>query len=213
MVPIVMAGAPLRGLDFAPEGDISGPVVFDAAHSGYDFASRLLIPTFITDTYPGLAAVFTTSADAGTDATVTFFIEVSSGRFTSVDARAAFCGPGDLASTGNGIVGDAIIPASVLDATDKKRLASADQRNTCASVRTQGTLDAGTGALTLTTAVTITVDAAAEPPVVTVTPPATSTVERSRSDSTSLSAPGVVSLWIVCFVLVALARSNRKRRS
>jgi hypothetical protein len=203
-------GGVITGLDFAPQGDITGPVAFDAGNSGYDFASRLLVPTFITDTYPGLAAVFTTSADAGTDVTVTFFIDVSSGRLTNIDARAAFCGRGDLAPNGDGIVGEATIPASVLDSTDVERLASAELRHTCAAVRTQGTLDANTGALTLTTDVTITVEPAAKPRAVTVTPPPTSTIEQGGTVS-SLSGLPLASLWLTGVILALFSRRRRKR--
>jgi hypothetical protein len=206
-------GGVITGLDFAPEGDVSGPVVFDAAHDGYDFAHRLLIPSFITDTYPGLAAVFPTSADAGTDATVTFFIDVSTGRLTAIDASASFCGRGDLAANGDGIVGEARIPASVLDATDSNRLANAGSRRTCATVRSHGTLDPDTGALSLTTNVTISVEPASKPAVVTVTPPPTSTIdEEPRPTSGGVAVPLLVILWLGAFTLVASPRRGRKSR-
>jgi hypothetical protein len=204
-------GGVITGLDFAPEGNVSGPVVFDAAHDGYDFAQRLLIPSFITDTYPGLAAVFPTSADAGTDATVTFFLDVSTGRLTAIDARASFCGRGDLAANGDGIVGEARIPASVLDATDSNRLANAGSRRTCATVRSHGSLDPDTGALSLTTTVTISVEPASKRADVTVTPPPTSTIdEQPRAASGGVAVAPLVVLWLGAFTLVTSARRGRK---
>lgn len=42
---------------------------------GYVFDNRVLIPTFITDQYPGLEAVFATSEAAGTNPTATFTVD------------------------------------------------------------------------------------------------------------------------------------------
>jgi hypothetical protein len=203
----------ITALDFAPEGDVSGDVVFDAGAGGYIFASRLLIPTFIIDTYPGLAAIFATSAAAETDATVTFFFEADPGRLTSIDATASFCGRGDLAPDGDGIVGEARIPASVLDSTDTRRLATADSRNACATVHTHGTLDADTGALTLTTEVTIEVAPAALPSVVKiVTPPPTSTLADAETSSAEIPVAYLAIIWLVTLVTAALAHQRRRKR-
>jgi hypothetical protein len=133
-------GGVVTSIDFASEGTVTGPVVFDSGMSMYVFHDRIIIPTFVTDAYPGLAAVFATSAAAGTDATATFTVDVTSGQFTGVTADAAFCGPGDLAGNGDGLVGDAVIPAAVLDAKDRAALADADLEEACAVVHVEGTI-------------------------------------------------------------------------
>lgn len=143
----------VTGLDFAPEGSITGAVVYDSGTDFYVFADRLLVPTFITDAYPGLAAVFATSAVAGTPVSSTFTVDVTSGAFTGVAASASFCGHASLDGDGDGQVGEAIIPAAVLDPQSAGRLERANGRVRCADVETQGTVGNG---LDLTTTVDIT---------------------------------------------------------
>jgi hypothetical protein len=196
-------GGVVTALDFASTGDISGAVVFDSGLSGYVFADRLLVPTFITDAYPGLAGVFVTSADAGTNASAKFLVDTSSGLFTGLSAAADFCGPGDLAGNGDGLVGAATIPAVLLDADDTDALAGADLRQACATVSVEGTIDfANEGQLTLTSAVTI----AVAPP-----PPATSTINPAASRSEAPSPVGLAGLLALAVLLLA-SRSVRAAR-
>ncbi len=105
----------ITALDFAPAGSIAGHVVEDLGIGGYILADRLLVPTFVTDAYPDLAAIFVTSAAAGTPVTATFDVDTTTGALTGVHASAAFCGPASLDGDGNGLVGDATIPAVLLD--------------------------------------------------------------------------------------------------
>jgi hypothetical protein len=196
----------ITALEFAPQGDVAGAVVFDSGLGGYIFADRLLVPTFITDAYPGLAVIFVTSAEAGTNASATFSVDVSSGQFTGVDAQAAFCGPGDLASNGDGIVGDATIAASLMDASAAAVLAGADGRNACAQVRTQGTIDSGTGDISTTTDVTITVAAA---PRVRITPPPTSTMG-AATEGPAPTVPVEYLVLITATVTVILLGAQRR---
>ncbi len=200
----------ITGLDFALQGEIEGAVVFDAGVGGYIFADRLLVPTFITDAYPGLAVIFVTSADAGTSASVTLSVDGSTGQLTELDARAAFCGPGDLASNGDGIVGDATIPASLMDGPGTAALAGADGRNACAQVRTQGTIDTGTGEVLTTTDVTITVTAAAG---VLATPPPTSTIRAPQGPAPSTPVGYLVAIAALGTVLALRAQRRHRRGS
>ena len=193
------------GLDFAATGSVSGGVVYDAALPGEIFANRLLIPTFITDAYPGLAAVFVTSQQAGTQATATFDVDTATGRFTGVQADAMFCGPVDLAGNGNGTVGAATIPASVLDAAATARLAAANGGHGCAEVHIEATID-GSGNLTLDTRVVITLAPEATPP--------NTTTQHNRGAAAPVSQAGSLAIvGLGGFVLViALTRSARRRR-
>ena len=161
----------VTAIDFAPTGTLSGSVSFDSGSGFYLFADRLIVPKFVTDANPGLAALFVTSEQAGTPLTVTFTVDTTSGGFSGFDGHAAFCGKGSLTSGGDGKVGSAVIPGSVLDAADRKALKNAGSRKTCATIHAVGTIDSGTGAINITTNVTITVAAAG----VTITPPPTST--------------------------------------
>jgi hypothetical protein len=153
----------ITGLDFAATGTVTGQVVYEASIPGEVFAERLLVPTFITDAYPGLAAVFVTSEAAGTEVTATFQVDTSTGQLTGVTAHAGFCGPADLAANGDGLVGAATIPAAVLDPTATAKLTKANGNSACAAVDIDATIADG-GSLDLETNVVITLAAVATPP-------------------------------------------------
>jgi hypothetical protein len=196
---VVDAGGVITALDFASSGVVSGSVEFDSGFGGYVFADRLLVPTFITDAYPGLEGIFATSAAAGTSATATFAVDTETGLFTGLSAAAAFCGAGDLAGNGDGLVGAATIPATLLDAADTSALAGADLAHTCATVSTEGTIDlANEGQLTLASVVTITV---------TPTAPDTS----SAADAPRPASPSTVGLVGLLVVGVLVLAATRRR--
>ena len=186
----------ITAIDFAPTGTIEGTVTFDPDTGFYLFADRLIVPTFITDANPGLAALFVTSYQAGSALTVTFTVNTTSGGFTAFDGVAGFCGTGSVTEDGDGQVGDAIIPASVLDADDLEALEGAGTRRTCASIHSTGTIDPQTGTITTTTDVTIVVAAAG----VTVTPPPTDT-EAVTAPTTD---PGPVA-WLSIVLIVTMS--------
>ena len=160
----------------------------------------------MTDANPGLAALFVTSYQAGTSLTVTFTVDTTSGGFTGFDGTAAFCGRGSVTSGGDGKVGDAIIPASVLDADDIDALEGAGKRQTCATVHATGTIDPQTGNIDISTDVDIVVAAAGA----TVTPPPTSTAP-AASAATGSGAP-IVAWLAVVFAASLLLVTRRGRR-
>jgi hypothetical protein len=202
----------VTALDFAPSGSISGTVDFDAGSGFYIFDDRLIVPDFITDANPGLAALFVTSFQAGTPLAVTFSVDTATGSFSGFDGTAAFCGNGSVTPDGDGQVGDAVIPASVLDATDLEALAGAGTLETCATIHAIGTIAQG-GAIDITTDVEIDVAAPAPTPAptgptgVTVTPPPTSTV----APATSTPAGGSVGWLVVAFLAALLVIAGRRR--
>jgi hypothetical protein len=182
----------VTALDFAPSGSVSGDVVVDTDSGWYLFADRLIVPTFITDSYPGLAAVFATSAAAGTPVSASFTVDVTSGAFTDVFASASFCGPADVDADGNGLVGDAIIPAAVLDLDSTDALERADGHIRCADVETEGTVGQQ---LQLTTSVSITNPGPAASPPDTATGSAPTDID---------GAPGWgLVLWFAALVVMA----------
>jgi hypothetical protein len=195
----------VTALDFSPTGTITGHVSYDSGSGFYLFADRLIVPDFITDTYPGLAALVVTSYQAGTTLTMQFTVDTTTGAFTGFDGSGSFCGRGRMTSGGGGKVGNAIIPAAVLDATDIRRLETAGTRHTCASVQSIGTIS-GEGAIDITTDVDIAVAAAGA----TVTPPPTSTAPEDRPAPAS-SQPALVWLGIV-FLIAAFVLTLRTRR-
>jgi len=198
----------VTGMDFAPTGTVHGGVAFDSGFGGYIFANRLLVPTFITAAYPGLEAIFATSHAAGTNATATFLVDTTTGQFTHVDAQAAFCGPGRLDGNGDGRIGHAVIDGSLLTTSERNALADADSRHACAAVRTVGTIDSGTGQLSLTTDVTLRVAAAATetvPPIGTAPP-----TDTSRPAGGSPGQPSTMPFIVACLIgLVAIGVANR----
>ena len=128
----------VTSIDFAPEGDITGHVDFDGSY--YLFADRLIIPEFITDAYPGLAALFVTSYQADKQLTVTFSVDVTSGAFAGFDGTAKFCGKAGLTSGGDGKIGKARIPAAVLSTHDSDVLDDATGAHACATIHAVGTI-------------------------------------------------------------------------
>ena len=162
----------------------------------------------MTDATPALAALFVTSYQAGTELAVTFTVDGTSGQFVAFDGTAAFCGTGSVTSGGDGQVGDAIIPAAVLDDEDLEALEGAGSRQTCATVHATGTINPNNGEIDTTTDVDIDVAAAG----VTVTPPPTSTM-----DAAAAPAPGrpLRLAWLIVvlaasFVVAARSRSARR---
>ena len=131
----------VTAIAFAPTGSIEGTVTFDPAPGSTSSRTGSIVPTFITDAYPGLAALFVTSYQAGSTLSVTFTIDATSGEFTGFDGVAGFCGTGSVTVDGDGQVGDAIIPAAVLDADDLDALQGAGSRRTCASIHSSGTIN------------------------------------------------------------------------
>jgi len=196
----------VTALDISTTGTISGHVDFDSGSGFYLFADRLIVPNFITDTYPGLAALVVTSYQAGTTLTMHFTVDGTTGAFTGFDGTAAFCGKGSMTSGGDGKVGAAVIPGSVLDATDVKRLKGAGKRQTCATVHSVGTIDTGTGNISIDTDVDIVVAAAGT----TVTPPPTSTAPATASPA-GRAQPTLVVLGLA-FIGSAVVLSLRTRR-
>jgi hypothetical protein len=189
----------VTAIDIAPSGTISGHVIFDTGTGFYLLADRLIVPTFITDAYPGLAALVVTSYQAGTVLDMTFTVDTTTAQFAGFDGRAAFCGLGSLTSAGDGRVGDAVLPAAVLDGTDRSRLDNAGNRTACAAVHSSGTIDSNTGTITTTTDVDIDVAAG----TVVLTPPPTSTVVVQRPEARPDLTPVIVVLIGACFALAA----------
>lgn len=196
----------ITALDFVAQGDVSGAVVFDSGLGGYIIADRLLVPTSLVDTYPGLGGLFPTSAAAGTNVIVTFLIDVANGQFDGFSGHAAFCGAGDLAGNGDGLVGSAVIPVALLDAADHAALGGANLAHVCATVDTDGTIDfQNDGQLTINSDVQI--SAVPEPP-------ATSTAElaRGRPDTGSPIAL-LVALFVALFALRLTRRQAASERA
>ena len=199
----------ITSVDLAAEGHLHGPVAFDGDTGFYIFANRLIVPTFVTDAVPSLAALFVTAFQAGADVSITFGVDVSTGLFNGFDGTTEFCGLGSITTDGDGRVGDAIIVSEVLDAADLAALAGSGSRTVCASVHSVGTIDSGTGAILGTADVTMVVQGTS------VTPPPTDAI-----NSTHVAAlPG--SLWTVLLLgtlsalaaIVVLVRRPRSSRT
>jgi hypothetical protein len=204
----------VTAIDFAPSGELSGPVTFDSGTGFYLLADRLIIPTFVTDANPGLAALFVTTYQAGTDLAITFTVDPLTGQFVAFDGTAAFCGAGSVSQGGDGQVGNAIIAAAVLDAEDLEALAGAGDDEACATINSAGTIDPGTGAISTTTDVQIDVAGAEATPVAPViTPPATSTIGATGSATARGDMTGILFLIAVGAVAAIAAMTARRSRS
>ena len=192
----------VTAIDFVAQGDISGAVVPNSGIGGYVFADRLLIPTEVVETYPGLAGLFTTSAAAGTNLAMTFFVDVANGQFSGFSGHAAFCGAGDLAGNGDGLVGLAAIPVALLDADDTAALGDADLAQVCATVDSDGTIDyENQGQLTVMSDVAISLVPQA---------PDTSTVGATPG-SGPVSSPAMLGLLVAGLLVLALTRRRLDR--
>jgi hypothetical protein len=202
----------ITSLDFASEGAISGDVAFDSGSGFYVFANRLIVPTFITDAYPGIAALFVTSYQAGTELSVTFSVNQTTGSFTGFDGQATFCGKAGVTNTGDGEVGKATIPAAVLDPADIASLEQANGSGACATVHAVGVIVPNSeGQIQVQTDVTITLDA---PPTAQPTPasqPDTSTVDPTpRGDARD--APAQLLMLILATAILVVTRERAKVR-
>jgi hypothetical protein len=193
----------VTALDFAPSGELRGMVTLDTGSGFYMLADRLIIPDFITDANPALAALFVTSYQAGTELAITFTVDQSTGQLIGFDGLAAFCGVGSVTQDGDGQVGNAVIAAAVLDSEDLEALAGAGDAETCATIHSVGTIDPGSGAITASTDVQIDVAGAEATPTTPatprpqVTPPATSMIDaRDPSDPTDVLAGVALTLII-----------------
>ena len=148
-----------------------------------------------------------TSYQAGTVLDMTFTVDTTTAQFTGFDGRAAFCGHGSMTASGDGRVGDAVLPAAVLDGTDRSRLDNAGNRTACAAVHSTGTIDQGSGTISITTTVDIDVAAGS----VALTPPPTSTIVADRP-ATRPDLSSVVALLIgASIALVATTMAMRPR--
>lgn len=154
------------------EGTIEGLVEFDSGLDAYLFDDRLRLPTFVTDLYPGLGALFGPSASAGSVLRVTFLLDASNGVITGISGRTVVCGPPAVDGGGNGVLGDAVIPSVVLDADDLAALTDPAAIDACATIETAGTVDPGNGDLDLVTDVAIAIDAAPTAPPTSMATPA-----------------------------------------
>ncbi len=177
----------VAALDFASHGTISGAVVRDTGLNAFRFADRLTLPLDFAASMPGLEAIFSMSADAGTDLSVAFEVDAATGRITGFTGTAIACGAGALQPNGDVRVGAATISARFLDAGDLATLQGAGTAAICASVETLGVIDPGDGNLTTTTTVKLTV-----PPVAPVpTPAPTSRAPALTPPPTSTETPAV----------------------
>ncbi len=192
----------ISALEIAGSGTLRGRVDFDSGSGFYTFADRLIVPTFITDAVPGLAALFVTSQQAGSELTITFTVDISSGTFSGFDGRTAFCGAGAVTKDGDGQVGKAVIAAAVLTNKNLAALDGAGARRVCAAIHSVGTIDNATGAIASDTDVTIDVATAGA----TVTAPPTS-IEASTTLARE-TVPGA--LWFALVFLGGLIVLSRR---
>ena len=193
----------ITSLDFAAQGDISGGVIFDSGSGFYQFANRLIVPNFITDTYPGIAALFVTSYQAGTQLSVTFTVDLTTGSFAGFDGHAAFCGNAAVTGGGDGKVGDAVIPAAVLEPADTAALQTANGTEVCATVHSVGVVIPNSeGQIQVQADVVIT-------PV--PAPPSTSTVAPSTTGDGRALATMLLILVLAAASLAATRRRTQVR--
>jgi hypothetical protein len=188
------------------EGTIEGHVAFESGLDAYLFHDRLMLPTFVTDMYPGLGALFGPSAAGGSVLRVTFLLDASNGVITGISGRTVVCGPPDVDGDGNGLLGDAVIPSAVLDADDVAALTDPAAIDACATIETAGTIDSGTGELDLVTDVAIAIDAAP-------TAPPTSSSGPATGSSTPDNGLGWVFVVVIFGVSLVLASVRRPRIS
>lgn len=193
----------ITAVDFAAQGDLAGAVVPDSGFGGYVLADRLLVPTDVVEAYPGLAGLFTTSAAAGTNLAMTFFVDVATGQFTGFNGHATFCGAGDLAGNGDGLVGLAVIPVALLDADDTAALADADLAGVCATVDSEGVIDIESqGEFSVTGEVAISLVPQA---------PDTSTSGSDAGTSMPGASPAILGLLFVGLLVLASTRRRNDR--
>jgi hypothetical protein len=196
-------------LAFTDHGVINGHVAYESSFDGYVLADRLMLPTSVLSSLPGLGVLFVASADAGTPLSLALQTDLANGQITGFDGHAAFCGKAHIKSGGDAVVGKATIAAAFLDPGDVARINGAGSRKVCATVESIGAVS-NSGPPDIQTTVVLSVAAAAG---ATVTPPPTSTVDVSGTASSADGGLAVLALLTVFSVALAGAMRRRPSRS
>jgi hypothetical protein len=102
-----------------------------------------------------------------------------------------------------------VIDGSLLTTANQRALLDADSRHACAVVHTFGTIDTGTGQLSLTSDITIRVADAA--PIGTAPPTDTTTTGRGAEDSSPLGYVVALFAGLSALALGSLAGHTRSR--
>lgn len=199
----------ITALDFASQGTISGHVAFDAINDGYVIASRLELPTQVLTQIPGLGVIFTTTAAAGTTATLTITVDTASGQVTGFVGHSAFCGKAHIAGGGDAVIGAATVAAAFLDAGDVSQINGAGSRKVCATIQSIGAVS-NSGPPDVQTSVVLSVAAAGG---ATVTPPPTSTEAADVATSSTNGAAEVLGLLGVFFLALVGGLRRRSTRT
>jgi hypothetical protein len=125
-----------------------------------------------------------------------------------VDARATFCGAVSLDGDGNGRVGEAIIPESLLSAAQAAAFEAADGRHGCVAVRSVGA--PSQQGVDLSTTITLTLDAVAPRPTI---PPTSTDLDRGPQAIGAGGSAWLITVSALVAVVVSVISVRRRHRS
>ncbi|MEP6681277.1 MAG: hypothetical protein ABJB65_07340, partial [Chloroflexota bacterium] len=133
----------ITAMAFAPSGMVSGPVLlvpdlFGPGQSAYVIADRVFSPVDAVTANPGLAALIKTAADSGSDLSITFQIDLTSGLPTGFDASTTLSGAVVLLPGGDIQIGAATLPSAVIGASARQQLEQAAALGVPATVAVSG---------------------------------------------------------------------------
>jgi hypothetical protein len=207
-------GGVIDSLAFAASGSITGTVtlvedLFGPGDDGYLLGDRLFVPVMVATDNLGLSALFPTAADAGVDLTVSFDVDVSTGFPVSFGALTSLSGPVTVEADGDVRIGDATLPAGVIDSDSLAALEEAASMAVDATVLVTGvaTMDPDSvGGVNMAITLTVSFSAPATPaPTATSVPTEAPALLPDTALTASMPARDTGSTALACMLAVAIA--------
>ncbi|MGZ8562066.1 MAG: hypothetical protein ACXWWU_00425 [Candidatus Limnocylindria bacterium] len=173
---VVRVSGLITSLEFAPSGTISGPVTFMAdllgpGQDAYIVGDRLLVPVDVLTVVPGLAALIVAPAEADTETSLTFQIDVASGGPSGFVGTTQLAGMVTIEDTLDVRIGEATLSAAVVDDAARAAFGEVAALGVPATVRIDatGSIDPDSGAVAVSLAFSI--DYAVPPSFAAPSPP------------------------------------------
>ena len=186
---VIRNGGVITSVAIAPACTISGtpvlvPDLFGPGQDAYVIADRLFVPVAQVADNDGLAALIGTAADTDATFSVTFDIDLSTGRPSGFSAQTTLVGLVSMLDGGDVQVGAATLPASVVDDEARAELETAAELGVQTTVVVDGigTIDQASGDPLI--AITLTVTFTAPAPSTPAPSPAPSLLPNTALDAT-----------------------------
>jgi len=139
----------ITALAYAPGGQVSGPVVYDAGQDAYIVADRIFVPAAQLVSQPDLVPIIKVPAEAGQTLTVTITVDTANGNPSTFHTASSVSGTVAFNGTGDALIGGATLPAGVVTGHARSALRFAHAAGSSADVDLAGAIDTTSGTFTL----------------------------------------------------------------